>query len=75
MYDSANIAENIKTVSKQKEKALKDLLIKCNLGKNTISHMYHGRMIAADSLAIIADELNVSVDYLLGRTDEMEMNR
>lgn len=35
-----------------------------------MSNMRHDRMIAADSLARIADYLDCSVDYLLGRTDD-----
>jgi hypothetical protein len=37
--------------------------------------MQHGRAIASDSLARIADYLDYSVDYLLGRTDNPEVNK
>ena len=75
LYESLNIAENIKTRAKQQGIVLKEMLTALNLGSNTMSNMRHNRMIAADSLARIADYLDCSVDYLLGRTDNPEVNR
>lgn len=75
LYNSLHIAEMIKTRSKVQGIAIKDLLIELELGSNTISHMRHGRSIASDSLARIADYLDCSVDYLLGRTDNPEVNK
>lgn len=75
LYDSPNVANKIKVYAKSKNIALKELLIACELGSNTFSHMLHGRSIAFDSLARIADYLDCSVDYLLGRTDNPEVNK
>lgn len=75
LYKSLNIAELIKKRAKQQGIAIKDMLANLNLGSNTMSNMRHNRMIAADSLARIADYLDCSVDYLLGRTDNPEVNR
>ena len=75
MYNSYNIAENIKTIAKNKKIIIKNMLKECNLGRNTLSHLYDGNMIAADSLAKIADYLDVSVDYLLGRTDKPDSHK
>lgn len=75
MYKSLNVAEVIKARAKQKGVILKDMLSELGLGSNTMSNMRHNRMIAADSLARIADYLDCSVDYLLGRTDKPEINR
>ena len=75
MYDSHNIATTIKTIAKEKNIVIKQMLSDCGLGSNTMSAMYHGKSIASDSLARIADYLNCSVDYLLGRTDNPEVNR
>lgn len=69
MYESLNIAETIKLRAKEKNISLKTMLSDLSLGSNTMSNMRHDRMIAADSLARIADYLDCSVDYLLGRTD------
>lgn len=75
MYKSLNIAETIKLRAKEKDISLKTMLSDLSLGSNTMSNMRHDRMIAADSLARIADYLDCSVDYLLGRTDKPEVNR
>lgn len=75
MYNSLHIAEMIKTRSKARGVAIKDMLIELELGSNTISHLRHGRAIASDSLARIADYLDCSIDYLMGRTDNPDINR
>lgn len=75
MYKSLNIAELIKLRAREKGISLKNMLSDLSLGSNTMSNMRHDRMIAADSLARIADYLDCSVDYLLGRTDNPEVNR
>lgn len=75
MYNSLHIAEMIKIRSKAQSIVIKDMLAELGLGSNTISHMRHGRAIASDSLAEIADYLDCSVDYLLGRTDNPEVNK
>ena len=69
MYDSHNLAIMIKLRAKEKKIVIKNMLLECELGSNTMSALYHGKSIAFDSLAKIADYLDCSVDYLLGRTD------
>lgn len=73
MYNSNNIAERIKTLSKSKGISIKKLLSDVGLGFNTMANMKTS-MPKADNLAKIADYLDVSVDYLLGRTDVPEIN-
>lgn len=75
MYESTKVAEIIKLTAKVKGKQLKVMLSDLNLNKNTLSNMYNGSMLKGDSLARIADYLDCSVDYLLGRTDNPEVNR
>lgn len=75
LYKSPELASRIKAYAKTKGISLKYLLESCNLGANTFSHMLHGRALAFDSLALIADTLDCSVDFLLGRTDNPEVNR
>lgn len=75
LYNSLNIAEAIKFRAKAQDVIIKDMLIELGLGSNTISNMRHGRAIASDSLARIADYLDCSIDYLMGRTDNPEINR
>lgn len=75
LYNSLNIANRIKLRAKNQKVIIKEMLVALELGSNTMSNMRHGRTIASDSLARIADYLNCSVDYLLGRTDNPEINR
>ena len=69
MYDSKMIAKRIRTVIKQQGKTSSQILAVCKLGKNTISKIENGTDILTLNFAKIADSLNCSVDYLLGRTD------
>lgn len=69
MYNSANIAERIKTVAKSKGIPVKKMLEDIGLGYNTMANMKTS-MPKADNLAKIADYLGCSVDYLMGRDDE-----
>lgn len=75
MYNSQEIATRIKSTAKSKNVSLKTMLSDCNLGINTISQMSKGNDMLSKNLARIADYLDCSVDYLLGRTDNPEVNR
>ena len=75
LYNSPDVASAIKLRAKAKNVAIKEMLTSVGLGINTLSHMNHGKSIASDSLARIADYLDCSVDYLLGRTDNPEVNK
>ena len=75
MYDSQEIAKRIKSQCKQKGISLGDMLSSCGLGINTISKMSKGTDILTLNFVKIADHLDCSVDYLLGRTDVPEVNR
>ena len=68
MYISADVAERIKEMAKQRNIPVKKLLNDVGMGFNTMSNMKNS-MPKADNLAKIADYLGCSVDYLLGRTD------
>lgn len=75
LYKSPEVVIRIKDVAKEKKIAIKDVLEYAELGINALSHMNHGKSISFDSLARIADALDVSLDYLVGRTDKKEVNR
>lgn len=75
MYDSQQIANRIKSRSKQQGKSLGEVLSACGLGINTVSKISKGTDILTLNFAKIADYLDCSVDYLLGRTDNPEVNR
>lgn len=74
MYNSANVADRIKDLSKKRGISVRKLLDDVGLGFNTMSNMKTS-MPKADNLAKIADYLDCSVDYLLGRTDNPEINK
>ncbi len=69
MYNSQEIAHRIRFTIKQKGKSLGEMLSNCGLGKNTVSKIEKGTDILTLNFAKIADYLDCSVDYLLGRTD------
>lgn len=75
MYSSQEIANRIKSQAKKQRLSVNQLLLNCGLGKNTIAKISTGTDILTQNFAKIADELNCSVDYLLGRTDVPEVNR
>ena len=75
MYNNQVMAERIKGEAKNKKISLKTMLTDLELGINLISHLAKGQNITAANLARIADYLDCSVDYLLGRTDNPEVNR
>lgn len=62
-------AERIKLQAKEKGVSAKKVLEICELGPNTITKMANGSDIVSQSLRKIADYLDCSVDYLLGRVD------
>lgn len=69
MNTSRETAQLIKYVAKERKVVVKAMLDDLNLNKNTLSSMTsRGSWLQADSLAKIADYLDCSVDYLLGRT-------
>lgn len=72
VYVSSEIAARIKLMAKQKNVTVGAMLEAIELGKNTMTN-FKTSMPKADNLAKIADYLDCSVDYLLGRTDEPHM--
>lgn len=75
MYIPQRTVERIKKIAKEKGIATTIMLQECELNKNTLSSMNNrGSWLQADSLAKIADYLDCSVDYLLGRTDSLNVD-
>lgn len=69
MYITQEIANRIKLALKSKNIKMKQMTVDLNIGINAISEFAKGKQLSCISLARIADYLNCSVDYLLGRTD------
>ena len=74
MYISNDIAERIKDYATIKKISVRQVLINAGLSYNVMT-TYRKSFPKADNLAKIADVLDCSVDYLLGRTDNPQVNR
>lgn len=71
MYTSSQVAERIRKTAHDQGILVKDLLIACQLNKNTLSSMKAGGYFPRiEGIVAIAEQLGCSVDYLLGRTDD-----
>ena len=76
MYKSQDIANRIKERAETQGVVLKIMLFECGLSKNAMSSMLSGGSTPkSENLAKIADYLNCSMDYLMGRTDKPEINK
>lgn len=75
MYNSQEIAMRIKQVAKQQNVNIGEMLSNCSLGINTVSKIAKGTDILTLNFAKIADYLDCSVDYLLGRTENPQINK
>lgn len=73
MYNLQDVANRIKLQAKQQNISIKQLLSDCNLGKNTVVNIANGADIYTLNLAKIADYLNISIDYLLGRNPTQQI--
>lgn len=74
MYNSQETIFRIKQRAKEQGIAILDLQAKCDLGRNAISQAAKSQDgMKARNLFAIAEVLNCSVDYLLGRTDNPEV--
>lgn len=72
--DNIQLATKIKQLCKQKKITVKVLLDDCGIGKGFIYELEkRERVPLADKLELIANYLDVSVDYLLGRTDNPQI--
>lgn len=75
MYITQDIADRIKSRLKTQHINTKDMLADLDMGINAISEFAKGKQMSCIALARIADYLDCSVDYLLGRTDKPEVNK
>lgn len=74
MYKPQDAAEKIKKAAKEKGVSVRKILIDCELGPNAISQMSNGRDMLSKNIYKIAEYLDCSVDYLLGRDDKILVN-
>lgn len=68
------IFERIKEISKERGLNLKKTAIEAGLSENAI-YKWKTQTPQSNALQAVADVLGVSVDYLLGNTDDMHANK
>lgn len=75
MYNSSETSTRIKKLAQEKGIQMIELQKKCGLSKNTITQSGKSKEgMKAKNLYSIAELLNCSVDYLLGRVDTPNMS-
>lgn len=75
MYSAQTTVSRVQTEIKRKGYTQKAVLFECGLSENALKQMTNKQGIASFNLAKIADYLDCSVDYLLGRTDNPNAHR
>lgn len=76
MYIAQETADRISYIAKSKNISVGKMLEECQLNKNTLSSMRsRGSWIQTNNIAKIADYLGVSVDYLIGRSNESDIDK
>ena len=74
MYNSTKLVKRIIKKCEKRGITQKELLERCSLNKNALNTITDTRGISCFSLCKIAEELDCSVDYLLGRTTNTAVN-
>ena len=75
MYNLQLIENRIMSIAKEMGLSKNKLLINTNLNKSVFDNMKKEQIPSVDKIHTIADYLDCSVDYLLGRTDNPEINK
>lgn len=65
--------ERIKLLSKERGKNVKDVAIELGYGENYFYSFNSGKKPSSDKLEAIADYFDVSIDYLVGRTNHRKL--
>ena len=69
------VFDKIKFLAKKHSKTIKQVTNDLDYSENYFYSLKSGKQPSADRLNEIADYFNVSVDYLLGREDEVNSNK
>ncbi|MCM1219404.1 MAG: helix-turn-helix domain-containing protein [Lachnospiraceae bacterium] len=75
MYNAQLTADRIKKLLIDFNKTGRQMAADCGLGINVLSNIRRGDVKSVETFYKIADYLDCSVDYLLGRTDKPDINR
>ncbi|MCD4923439.1 helix-turn-helix transcriptional regulator [Enterococcus faecalis] len=63
------VFERVKTLAKNRSKTMKQVTLDLEYSENYFYSLKSGKQPSAEKLKELADYFNVSVDYLLGRTE------
>lgn len=69
MYSADSLVDRIEAMIKERKVKKSEMLEYCGCNRNTLTQLSDKKGLSSFSLARIADYLDCSVDYLLGRTD------
>ncbi len=69
MYNLKLIEDRIMSIAKKQGLSKNKLLINANLNKSVFDNMKKGQIPSVDKIHKIADYLDCSVDFILGRTE------
>lgn len=69
MYSADALVNKIEALVQEKKIKKSEMLEACGCNRNTLTQLSDKKGLSSFSLARIADYLDCSVDYLLGRTD------
>lgn len=70
MENTQIIAERIKAVSQSRGVSVKQVLNDCGVDKNIVNKLSNGKDTGTQTIVKIANYLECSADYLLGRTND-----
>jgi len=75
LYDLDILISNINHLANEQGISINSLLKNVGLSKSVLDNMKRGQNPSIDKMYAIADYFDVSIDYLLGRTDNPDINR
>lgn len=76
MFSKKKFSERLNNLRSQNSISQSSLAIAIGIGKSAISMMEKGERAASiEILYQLADYFNVSIDYLVGRTDNPDVNK
>nr|DAZ81003.1 MAG TPA: repressor protein [Caudoviricetes sp.] len=75
MYNLQINIDRISALTKSKGLSINQMLKNAELSTTILDNMKRGRLPSVDKIQSIAEYFDCSVDYLLGRTDNPEVNK
>ena len=73
--DTMQIAQRIKARCKEKGYTISSVLENCEISKSYMYDLKRQRIPSVESFLKISEYLDCSIDYLIGRTDNPDINK